>query len=105
MKKPVLVHIFYSHPYLDTKHPTHFAFEIKTKLLVENVPYVGDSFNMEGLFSKSEIEKECRICNPDFNGAIDLVQVKDRLIKYNNSEIDSIGLCVTEHATSAFREE
>jgi hypothetical protein len=105
MKKPVLVHIFYSHPYLDTKQPTHFAFEIKTKLLVENVPYISDSINMEGLFSKSEIEKECRICNPDFNGAIDLVQVKDRLIKYKNSEIDSIGLCVTEHATSAFGEE
>ena len=105
MKKPVLVHIFYSHPYLDTKHPTYFEFEIKTKLLIENVPHVGDSFNMIGLFSKIEIEKASKADLTKFYDVIDLVLVKDRIIKYENFEIDSIGLSVTKHAASAFGEE
>jgi hypothetical protein len=102
MNKPIPVHIFYSHPYLDGKGPNYCSFQIETELSLENIAFVGDSFHMEGLFSKNEIEKECRNCNPDFNGIIDLVLVKDRLIKYKNSEIDCIGLCVTEPATSAF---
>jgi len=58
MKKPVLVHIFYFTSLSGHKTADTFCIlKIKTKLLVENVPYVGDSFNMEGLFSKSEIEK------------------------------------------------
>jgi hypothetical protein len=96
MKKPILVHIFYSHPYLDTENPDFLSFEIKTKLLFENIPSIGDSFNLEGLFSKEEIEKECRISNTNFNGTIDLVLVKGRIFKYEKSEIDSIGLSVTE---------
>jgi hypothetical protein len=104
MKKPILIHIFYSHPYLDTKHPTYIEFEIKTKLLIENVPHVGDSFNMLGLFSKIEISK-ARKEEEFLYDVPDLVLVKDRIIKYENFEIDSIGLSVTEHPTSAFGEE
>ena len=97
MKKPVLVSIFYSYPYLDEKDPNSCSFKITTKLLIENIPFVGDSFHMVGLFSEDEIEKECRICNPDFKGVIDFVLVKGRLIKYKNSEIECIGLSVTEN--------
>ena len=96
MKKPIPIHIFYTHPYLDERGPNYCSFQINTELLLENVHHVGDSFNMEGLFTKNEIEKECRICNPDFNGVIDLVLVKDRLIKYKNFKIDCIGLSVTK---------
>ena len=97
MTKPVLVHIFYSYPYQDTKHPEYYEFELETKLLVENVPHVGDSFNMIGLFSENEIEKESKSYNPDLNHyVIDLVLVKSRILHYKNFKIDSIGLCVTD---------
>ena len=104
MKKPVLVHIFYSHPYLDTENPEFLSFEIKTKLLLEYVPHVGDSFNMLGLFSKVEISK-ARKEKEFFYDVPDLVMVKDRILKYEKSEIDSIGLSVTEHPTSTSGEE
>jgi len=97
MKKPVPVHIFYSNPYLDEKHPNYCSFQLETELLVENIPFVGDSFHLVGLFSRDEIEKQNRICSSVFKGFIDLVLVKGRLIKYKNSEIECIGLSVTEN--------
>ena len=98
MKKPVPVTIFYSHPYHGEEYINFCSFQMTTELLFENIPFVGDSFHLEGLFSKIEIEKELiRILKPDY-GVIDLVLVKDRLIKYKNSEIDCIGLCVTKYS-------
>jgi len=105
MKKPVLVHILYSHPYLDTENPEFLSFEIKTKLLLEYVPHVGDSFNMLGLFSKIEISEARKDPKQFFYDVPDLVLVKDRILKYEKSEIDSIGLSVTELATSTLGEE
>ena len=97
MKNPVLITIFYEFPYHENKHPEYFEFEMETKLLVENVPLVGDVFHLEGLFSKEEIKKMQKDWDLDIKTfAVELLLVKDRVFHYKNLQIDCIDLFVTE---------